>query len=158
MLRCCYPEAPDFRLEDDDETVAMSSLEGRTVILFFGDQRGGKETQEWLAELKETRARFGYDQVEAIYTGDWDGAPSEDLKSDTVRIIRDTDAIRERYGGVPTEAVFLIDGSGRLRLRMQCREKPYGDPDCLGSKHFLSTLSALTTEEKGQQIVDGSRW
>lgn len=131
-LEAVYPEAPDFRLTSvRGEEVRLEALRGRPVLIYYA-ATGAESRVEVLELLEGWNGEFGPRGLEILYlcgdnTGWVDGEPYQsrermrELAAERgypFPFLIDVDGIYEKYRP-RGNTLFLIDRSGRLRLRQE---------------------------------------
>jgi peroxiredoxin len=148
--------APDFSLHDTpDQTVSLSELRGRPVILVFYPADWSPVCGSELAlfnELLPEFERFGATLLAASVDGPWCHiayARDSKLKFPLLADFEPKGAVARAYGvyrqhdGTSERALFVIDSEGIIRWSYL---SPVGvNP---GADGILKALEALTTKEK----------
>ena len=146
-----YPEAPSFELSTMDGGT-ISSEETEVPILLFYTDLIDPASNRWFQTLSDVAEKLSGKAKTILVSR---SRVEIDFSQYAFVAALDDDAVADRYGP-PCDSLFLVDFKKRLRLRLQCRDRPFGDPDCLDNTHFLRTLDQLVREvEEVDEPVPG---
>ena len=123
MLATCYDAAPEFRLTGvDGAVISNASLSGRPVLLMYEHPHTEEQFIGRIETLDSLKSVYEEGGVEVVYVN-----RSGDFLDKTprgfVHVAMDDDAVGDKLG-TRTTTVFVIDGSGRMRLKRECMGGP----------------------------------
>lgn len=112
LLQSCYPQAPEFALQDSlGQSVQRSDYRGKVLLLWYDSFEGTPApTLERLKAWAEAHREAG---LELLHV-----SRAPEPRSSPFRRVLDDDGVGDKYKLFGSAAI-LIDRTGRLRLRQQ---------------------------------------